>query len=189
MKFIFHTCISLSLIAVFACKRDSGTDVLNSTDEKLYISEEFLSDNTSATTTTTGFREVEPNTKPSNPKNAELPKGKLVSIKNYARQDDSVEEFAKASTWHAVKMVYNDEFIVQNVRILKSEENNNQLIVDLSISWTDRWVSRPYNINGTLKVNKDGSNGSFDIISKNLEAEALEFTNPKTVSSAKLPNI
>ena len=190
MKYITTLSIPLFLtLSLCSCTNKSDT-IDEPTDEVVYISEEFLTDDN----TSSQPNEVMPveNTKKNTKKQsiAVAVAAKSASYyKNYKRQSDAPEEFAKASVWHAINMVYSETFSAPQIKILDAKNDGDKLLLSLQISWSDRWVNKPYIIKGNLEVNTDGSNGKFVITSKNLEAESLEFTNPNTKNSLQLPTI
>lgn len=174
------------VLGIFSCNRHSE-EIENTGDEVVYISEEFLTDDNNSSQPT--IPEPVENNKKYEPKVLNISAKSAAFYKNYQRQSDAPEEFAKATIWHAISMVYADNFSAPQIKILDTQLIGDRLSLHLQISWRDRWTPKPYVIKGKLDVNKDGSNGKFTITSKNLEAEALELTNPNTASTKALPTI
>ncbi len=176
---VLKTAVILGLILSFMACKGEKKDLTDADDETVYISNELLDENVEET-----YEITEENTSTEDQFSGliEAPN----SYKNYTRLNDSAEEFAKAAVWHAVNMVYPEPFENPVVEVLQSSSNGDQLSISMKISWSDRWTGS-YIIQGTLLVNRDGSNGLFSITSKNLNAESLEFTYDETLSVKELP--
>ena len=176
----------LLFIVLCSCNRQND-NIDRAQDEVVYISEEFLTDDNRSIPTTPETT-VE-NKKPAKPMSVNVSSHSASYYKNYKRQSDAPEEFAKATLWHAIQMVYSESFSSPQIKVLDVEQAGDKLLLSLQISWRDRWTPKPYVIKGKLTVNSNGDNGKFVITSKNLEAEALEVTNPNSKSSIVLSTI
>jgi hypothetical protein len=171
----------LFLMSLVACKGGkSEKDLTDDSDDTVYISDELLEEGEETEdyeTIEDGYNE---NTSYSGP--IEAPD----SYKNYSRLDDSPAEFAKATVWHAINMLYPEPFNQPNAEVLFSNQEGDRLNIQMKISWSDRWAG-PYIIEGVLEINTDGSNGVFTITSKNLNAQSLEFTYEGATNKKILP--
>jgi hypothetical protein len=187
LKLFPKLCISILLFTIFCSCNHQNDNIDKVQDEVVYISEEFLTDDNKSVLYTAEAT-VE-NKKPAKPLNVALTAHHAGYYKNYKRQSEAPEEFAKATVWHAIQMVYSESFSSPQIKVLEVQQDGEKLLLSLQISWRDRWTPKPYVIKGKLTVNSNGDNGKFVITAKNLEAEALELTNPDTKSSLVLPTI
>lgn len=112
----------------------------------------------------------------------------VVKYKNYTRDGSSDQDFANSIIYHAIRMVYSDNFAKPKAEILNSSNTDDKINLDIKISWKDHWVSN-FEITGNLQCNNDGSNATFTINSKNEYAEALEFTEDNFKSEITLSSI
>ena len=112
----------------------------------------------------------------------------VVKYQNYERIGSNPDDFATAMIYPAIRMVYSDNFTNPKARVLSSTLENGTNIIDMAITWKDRWVPK-YEIKGKLTVDEDGSNPAFIITEKNIEAEALEITEDDFRTEIKLDNI
>gem|GEM_PF-5624661 len=171
-----------SFIVLAACNQGNETDLLQLPKETVYISDGFFQDEAE-----TEGEELTTLTEQTRPKAGPL---KIAHLKRpYTRKGDNPEELAKASVWYAIKAVYPEPFQSPGLEVLKADVEASHLVMDLKISWRDQWVTNPYIIKGQLKVHPDGSQGSFRIKEKNLEAEALELTHVNAPNLIELPQL
>lgn len=164
-----------------ACKGKADDSLTDDSDDTVYISDELLE---GGDENEDDFEVIDDGY--DNTQQYSGPVAAPDSYKNYTRSSDAPEEFAKASVWHAINMVYPEPFNSPNVEILYSNQDAGRMNIQMKISWSDRWAG-PYVIEGILEVNTDGSEGVFTITSKNLNAQSLEFTHEGAVSKKNLP--
>lgn len=112
----------------------------------------------------------------------------VIKYQNYERIGSNPDDFATAMIYPAIRMVYADNFMNPKARVLNSTKQDGNYIIEMAITWKDRWVPK-YEIKGTLSVAEDGSNPSFVITEKNIEAEALEVTADDFKTEITLDNI
>ena len=112
----------------------------------------------------------------------------VLKYQNYERIGSNPDDFATAMIYPAIRMVYSDNFTNPKARVLSSTLENGTNIIDMAITWKDRWVPK-YEIKGQLTVDEDGNNPAFIITEKNIEAEALEVTEDDFRTEIKLDNI
>jgi len=171
----------LSCLFTYSCSSGNDMDLLNLPKETVYISDGFFEDED---LTGQGISTL---TEQTRPKAGPLKMAQLN--RPYKRKSNKPEELAKASVWYAINAVYPEPFQSPGLEVLKADLDASQLVMDLKISWRDQWVSHPYIIKGQLKVRPDGSQGSFRIKEKNLEAEALELTHANSPALIELPQL
>ncbi len=100
-----------------------------------------------------------------------------MAVDNYVRGDDAPESLARAAQHKIIQLLYPDAYQKANTQLLDKKENaKGEWVMELEIEWKDRWSKTPYKIKAALTVSKAGENAAVQIISKNPEAEALEFT-------------
>lgn len=112
----------------------------------------------------------------------------VIKYQNYKRNSESPQEFANALLYPAIRMVYSDNFARPKAQILSSKKEGERHILKLRITWKDHWVSQ-YSMEGTLKVNPDGSDAEFVITDKNKKVEVLELTEDRTEQELRLPTL
>ncbi len=110
----------------------------------------------------------------------------VVKYQNYERVGESPKDFATALIYPAIRMVYSDNFSKPKVTVKNATQEGARHTIDLSITWKDHWVPK-FRIDGTLMVNADGSDATFVITDKNVEAEVLELTEDNFQSELVLP--
>lgn len=112
----------------------------------------------------------------------------VQKYRSYERDGDSPEDFAKALIYPAIRMVYSDNFAQPKARVLQSDIEGERYSIKVAISWKDHWVPN-FEMEGSLEINKDGSNATFTITDKNEFVESLEFTEDSFKNQIKLPNL
>jgi hypothetical protein len=113
-----------------------------------------------------------------------------IAVDNYIRVDNSPKSLARAAQHKIIQMIYLDAYQKAKTNILNEKENTQgQLELELEIEWKDRWVKKPYQIKVMLTVGKTGENAKAQILSKNAEAEVLEFTNKDAKEQSEIGNL
>jgi hypothetical protein len=106
------------------------------------------------------------------------------------RSGDAPIDFARAIQWRVIGMLYREPCQIVSVKVLNQQETEAGLMeITIEIQWKDKWIRTPYQLQGLLTVNKDGSQAVFKISSKNLEAEALEVGFEQYKETLELGNI
>ncbi|MCP4442572.1 MAG: hypothetical protein GY810_27000 [Aureispira sp.] len=101
----------------------------------------------------------------------------ISKYENYERTGSEPKDFAQALVLPIIRMVYEENFKSAKAKVLNSELNEGRYTIDILVKWSDRWVENPYEVEGILEVNEDGTKAEYTVVRKNEEAEALEFTN------------
>jgi hypothetical protein len=106
------------------------------------------------------------------------------------RNGDSAIDFARAVQWRVIGMLYKEPCQIVSVKVLDEKVNEEGLKeIRVEIQWKDKWIRKPYLLEGRLTVASDGSGAVFKILSKNLEAEALEVGLEEFKETLDLGNI
>ncbi len=109
---------------------------------------------------------------------------------NYVRADDSPESLIRSAQHKIIQMLYPDAYQKASTKLLSSKENGKgEWVLEVEIEWKDRWSKKPYQIKATITVGKGGENAVVAILSKNSEAEALEFTYKSFKDQGNIGNI
>ena len=105
------------------------------------------------------------------------------------RSGDSPDDFAQAIIVPAIRLCFADPFGQAQHQVLKADDQGPTWLIQVQITWQDRWSKEPYQIQGELQVQKDGSQALFTIKAKNEAAQALEITSQKTQTSFRKAKI
>ena len=138
----------------------------------------------------------EPKLQPEKPKKERSTSGSSsdnspeIATDSYIRSDESPKSLCRAAQHKIIQMLYLDAYQKANTNILSEKQNDKgQWTFEVEISWKDRWIKTPYVIKATINTNTNGENTNVQIISKNSEAEVLEFTNKSSKDQANIGNL
>ena len=185
MKSLSSSILLFCLLTVIGCgesaKSNSEKDSKDSVDtDTTAISEEFFSDNEENEYVYEEEEDLDPPSHHSSSSSSHYGTGEDYDIskyENYERMGNSAEDFAEAMILPIIRMVYEENFKNAKAKVLNSDLKDGRHSIDILVKWSDRWVDQPYEVEGILEVNEDGTEAEYIVTKKNAEAEALEFTN------------
>lgn len=185
MKILSSSILLFCLLTLLSCNSNknssSEAETTNSSDtDTVAISEEFISEDTDENEYV--YEEEEEINPPSHRSSGGGHYGTgedydISKYENYERTGNQPKDFAQAMILPIIRMVYEENFKNAQAKVLNSELQEGRYSIDLVIKWSDRWVDAPYEVEGILEVNEDGTEAEYIVTKKNAEAEALEFTN------------
>lgn len=198
MKYLNSSILLFCLLLLVGCSSssESSSSEKDSTDsvdvDTSTISEEFYSENTENNDYV--YEEEEELNPPSHRSSGGGHYGTgedydISKYENYERTGNSPKDFAQAMVLPIIRMVYEENFKNAKAKVLNADLKDGRHSIDILVKWSDRWVDAPYEVEGVLEVNEDGTQVEYIVTKKNGEAEALEFTNENFKSDLTLDQI
>ena len=125
--------------------------------------------------------------KNTSPKPIKRPKKELKSAKTYVKNNAvaSDKEIVNNHLEKIIRMVYTDRYQSPNLKLNSSLNNNDIIYVDLT--WADNW-NNTYKMGGKLSV-RSNNTLYFEINERNMNVEALEFTEDNYKNSSIIGSI